>query len=323
MLPVLDFGVSRELAQVEAKIRASIQSEEPLLTDMASYVIEAGGKRIRPTVLLLSFYAAGGKSPERAVDIAAALELIHSATLIHDDINDGAEVRRGRAAAHRKFGIHNALIAGDFLFVKAFSIGGKFEDYIVDLTAEVCVALAEGEIQQKGHIGDVELTEEEYHEIIHRKTAFPIAAAAKTGALLAKGNTEVIDALGKYGENLGLAFQIVDDILDVTGAQHRIGKQPGTDIREGNVTLPAIRALNDGAIIDRSELIRILRKPRRDEGEIQQALRMIRDTRAIPLCYEDAKDFGRKAKAALDVVSDGPFKTQLIRLVDFVLQREA
>lgn len=323
MASVLDFGVSRELLLVEAKMRESIRSEEPLLTDMASYLIEAGGKRIRPTVLLLAFYATGGRDPERAIDIAAAVELIHSATLIHDDINDRAEIRRGRPAAFRKYGIHNALIAGDFLFVKAFGIGGKFEDYIVDLTASVCVALAEGEIRQRSRLGDIEITDEEYREIIRRKTAFPIAAAARTGALLAKADTNVIDALGDYGENLGLAFQIVDDILDVTGAERRIGKQPGTDIQEGNVTLPAIHALNDGTLIDRSELIRILRKRRKDEGEVQQALRMIRATDAILRCREAALEFGRHAISSLEAVPSGNHRTQLARLVEFVVQREA
>src|SRR5467141_361492 len=141
----LDFGVAKEMALVEERIRQSIVSDEPLLHDIARYVIDSGGKRIRPMVTLLAFRALGGTDVRQAVDLAAAFELIHSATLIHDDINDGGEMRRGRLAAEKKYGWQKALVTGDFLFVKAFGIGGRFDDDIVEITANVCAALAEGE----------------------------------------------------------------------------------------------------------------------------------------------------------------------------------
>ncbi|HEY5606303.1 MAG TPA: polyprenyl synthetase family protein, partial [Thermoplasmata archaeon] len=218
----LDFGVAKELALVEERIRESIVSEEPLLNDIARYVIDAGGKRIRPVVTLLSFQALGGKDVRQAVDLAAALELIHSATLIHDDINDGGEMRRGRLAAYRKFGLQNALVTGDFLFVKAFGIGGKFDADIVELTANACAALAEGEIRQKRHAYDSGVSREEYLDIIRRKTAMPIMAGAKIAGLLAGARLEHVEAAGDYGLNLGIAFQIVDDILDVIGDGARL-----------------------------------------------------------------------------------------------------
>src|SRR5438445_7019014 len=174
----LDFGVTKDLGMVEARIRESIVTEEPLLHDSARYVIESGGKRIRPMVTLLAFQALGGKEIRQAVDCAAAFELIHSATLIHDDINDGGEMRRGRLAAYKKFGLQNALVTGDFLFVKAFGIGGKFDDDIVEITANACAALAEGEIRQKRHAFDTSVSHEEYVDIITRKTALPIMAGA-------------------------------------------------------------------------------------------------------------------------------------------------
>src|SRR6266566_3319769 len=227
-----DFGMAKELALVEARIRESIVSEEPLLHDIASYVIEAGGKRIRPTVTLLAFQALGGQDTSEAIDLAAALEMIHSATLIHDDINDGGEMRRGRPAAYRKFGLQNALVTGDFLFAKA------------------CAALAEGEIRQQRHAYDTDLTRDECLDIILRKTALPMMAGAKIAGLIAGARLEDVDAVGDYGLNLGIAFQIVDDILDVVGDAVVLGKRPGTDLREGNVTLVAIHALNDGSRID-------------------------------------------------------------------------
>src|SRR2546428_3111474 len=145
----MDFGVAEEMALVEAKIRKSIVSEEPLLEDIARYVIEAGGKRIRPMVTLLAFKALGGQDIRKAVDLSAALELIHSATLIHDDINDGGEMRRRKPAAYKKFGLQDALITGDFLFVKAFGIGGKFDADIVEPTADACAAPPGGGVRQE------------------------------------------------------------------------------------------------------------------------------------------------------------------------------
>src|SRR5437870_7989777 len=238
----LDFGVTSELALVEARIRESIRTEEPLLHEIARYVIESGGKRIRPMVTLLAFRALGGSEIRQAVDLAAAFELIHSATLIHDDINDGGDMRRGRLAAYKKFGLQNALVTGDFLFVKAFGIGGRFDDDIVEITANVCAALAEGEIRQKRHVDDTGVTRSEYLDIIRRKTALPMSAGARVAGLLANARLEHIEAVGDYGINLGMAFQIVDDVLDVVGDASRLGKPPGTDVREGNVTLVTIRS---------------------------------------------------------------------------------
>lgn len=319
----VDFGVGDELALVEQKIRASIASEEPLLTDIATYVIEAGGKRIRPIVTLLAFKALGGKDVRQAVDLATALELIHSATLIHDDINDGGETRRGRTAAYRKFGLQNALVTGDFLFVKAFGIGGRFDADIVEITADACAALAEGEIHQKRRAFDAGVSREEYLEIIRRKTALPIMAGAKIAGLLAGARLEDVEAVGDYGLNLGVAFQIVDDILDVIGDRPHLGKPPGMDLREGTVTLVAIHALNNGSAVDHAALARILAKRRKEESEVREALAILRDSGAIAKARADAHHFGALAKKALDPIPDGPDKRNLMRLVDYVLTREA
>ena len=317
-----DFGVLKELALVEQKIRESVVSEEPLLTDIATYVIASGGKRIRPTVTLLSFKALGGKDIRQAVDLAAALELIHSATLIHDDINDGGEMRRGRPAAYKKFGLQNALVTGDFLFVKAFGIGGQFDGAIVELTANACAALAEGEIRQKRHAFDTSVSKDEYVDIIRRKTALPIMAGAKIAGLLARANLEDVEAVGDYGLYLGIAFQIVDDILDVIGDGARLGKPAGTDIREGNVTLPAIHALNNGSTIDKDELARILSTPRRHDGDLAHALAMLRASGAVEKAWADARHFGDLAKQAIAPLPPSDAKRNMLRLVDFVLTRD-
>src|SRR5437867_8961203 len=323
MTTTWDFGVSHELDLVERRIRDSLASEEPLLTEIAQYVITSGGKRIRPVVTLLAFKAAGGEDIERAVDIAAALELIHSATLIHDDINDGGTERRGRPAAFLKYGLQEALVTGDFLFTRAFRIGGKFDDDIVDLTAKVCAALAEGEIRQKRHLGDVTVTRETYLDIITRKTATPVATAARVGALVGHGRAEHVDAAGEYGLNLGIAFQIVDDILDVVGDGARLGKRTGTDLREGNVTLVAIHALNDGSSIDVRSLERLIAKRRKREEDVQRGLGLLRDSGAIEKARAEAFAFGQLAKKALDPLPESDAKASMVQLVDYVLSRES
>jgi len=317
-----DFGIAKELTLVEDRIRRAIASEEVLLTEIADYMISSGGKRIRPTVALLSFHALGGKDVEKAVQIAAAFELIHSATLLHDDINDEGEYRRGRLTAYRKFGLQEALVAGDFLFTKAFGIGGKFDPTIVEITSDVCATLAEGEIRQKKRLRDIGVSKEEYFDIIRRKTAMPISGGARIGAMLADARPTQVEAMAEYGLNLGMAFQIVDDILDVVGDEVILGKRPGTDIKEGNVTLPAIHALNDGVPIDRSELIRILRKREKKWGEVDTALRMLRECGAPALAREDAEAFSARARASLGPIPRTPYKDELVRLVDYVLARD-
>ncbi len=249
--------------------------------------------------------------------------MIHSATLIHDDINDGGEMRRGRPAAYRKFGLQNALVTGDFLFAKAFGIGGKFDADIVELTAQACAALAEGEIRQQRHAYDTDLTRDECLDIILRKTALPMMAGAKIAGLIAGARLEDADAVGDYGLNLGIAFQIVDDILDVVGDAVVLGKRPGTDLREGNVTLVAIHALNDGSRIDVPALSRLIRKRRKQEAEVRKGLALLRDSGAIEKARAEALTYAQIARKALDPIPDSQAKANMDRLVDYVLSRDA
>src|SRR6266566_223531 len=254
-----DFGMAKELALVEARIRESIVSEEPLLHDIASYVIGAGGKRIRPTVTLLAFQA----------------------------------------------------------------LGGKFDADIVELTAQACAALAEGEIRQQRHAYDTDLTRDECLDIILRKTALPMMAGAKIAGLIAGARLEDVDAVGDYGLNLGIAFQIVDDILDVVGDAMVLGKRPGTDLREGNVTLVAIHALNDGSRIDVPALVRLIRKRSKQEAEVQRGLALLRDSGAVEKARAEALTYAQLARKAIDPIPDSQAKANMDRLVDYVLSRDA
>lgn len=317
-----DLSISKELSLVEDAIQANIASQEDLLTEIADYVIDAGGKRVRPAVTILSFYAVGGEQVESAIQIASALELVHNATLLHDDINDGGTVRRGRPAAYKKYGVHRALVTGDFLFTRAFAIGGKFDPRIVDLTAEACVHLAEGEIRQEADARNLATTEEEYLGIILRKTGWFFASGAKIGAVLGGGNADQVEALGEYGTHLGLAFQIVDDLLDVVGDEATLGKPTGTDVREGNMTLLLQHAFHNGNAAERAELGRIVRKESKTDGEVQRALELIVASGAAEEARARAGEHGVQAKEALGLLEPSPYKLELMRLVDLVLYRD-
>ncbi|MFQ5911549.1 MAG: polyprenyl synthetase family protein, partial [Thermoplasmata archaeon] len=292
-----------------------------LLTEVATYVVGSGGKRIRPTVILLAFYAAGGEDPSDAIEIASAMELIHNATLIHDDINDGGTLRRGMEAAYKKFGIGTSLVAGDYLFTRGFEIGGKFPERVVNITARACVKLAEGEIKQLRNLRNVDLRSEDYLDIVMRKTAMPISSGAEVGAIFGGGTEAQIRALADYGLNLGICFQIIDDILDVMGTKDVLGKPIGTDIREGNMTLIPIFALGNGVSREDEELRAILLKEEKTESEVSEALRILKESGAVEQAREKANKYAETAKECLSVPLVEKFKDRLIALTDFILER--
>src|SRR5437016_7546557 len=238
--------VSEELELVEDNLKRAIRAREQILTDIAAHLIYGGGKRVRPMVTLLAFLVFGGKRTKDIVDIATAIELIHTATLLHDDIIDGAETRRGKVSAFKKFGLKSTLVAGDFLFIKAFEFAGKFDETVVQWTADACTLLTEGEILQSHFNRNRAVTIEHYVEIVKRKTASLFHTGAKVGAYLAGAHPSLVDETERYGLNMGIAFQMVDDILDVVGNAELLGKPTGMDLRDGNPALPIILAMNGG-----------------------------------------------------------------------------
>jgi geranylgeranyl pyrophosphate synthase len=232
--------------QVESAIESIVESSmcgtyAPAM-EIAREILLAGGKRIRPVLGLLAYDLAGGDNREEAMDFAVATELIHTATLIHDDIYDGSKLRRGVQTLHEKHGLDHAIIAGDFLFVMGFGLGGRYEEKIVRIMAETCAGIAAGELKQIQHISDLSTTPEDYYEIIRGKTATPFASGCECAAIVAGATDAETLYLREFGMELGIAFQLVDDILDLTGDE-RMGKPRGTDVHEGKMTLPIIHAL--------------------------------------------------------------------------------
>jgi octaprenyl-diphosphate synthase len=243
-----------DLARVETRLAEEIHAREPRLTEIASHLIGAGGKRIRPLVVLLVAHAvADGLLVRRdaVIDAAVALELIHSATLLHDDIIDGGETRRGRPSALAVYGLGNTLVAGDFLFCRAFALCARFEAEVIRWAAEACVALTEGEILQGRFRRNPAVTPADYVEIIDRKTAVLFATGARTAAHLAGAPPPVVEAMRACGAHVGRAFQMQDDLLDVQGSPARTGKPRGLDLRDGNPSLPIVLAIEADAEVRR------------------------------------------------------------------------
>ncbi len=314
-----DTTISNELEQVEARIRSSVNCEESQLSDICLHVIGAGGKRIRPGVALLSYKAVGGKVDEKIVNLATSFELIHSATLIHDDINDLGEIRRGREAAYKKYGVQKALIAGDFLFVRSFRLGGTWDGRVVQMVADAATAIAESEILQSSHEFDPSVSQEVCEKIIEGKTAKIIEAAAMVGAYLGKGSEEQVQMLGAYGLNLGMAFQIIDDILDIDGNESQLGKSKGVDFIDGKPTLPLMFAMMDLQFGERLKEMFVKRK--KTKREVEEALRLVKKTDALVRSYRAAEEFKAKALQYLKGLPDSIYKESLTQLTGIVVDR--
>ena len=220
------------LQQVESLMHDVVDSEVAVLRDASRHILSAGGKRVRPRLVLLAYAAAGGQHPEVAVPVAAAVELVHTASVVHDDINDHGVVRRGRASINAIWGRTFALLTGDYLFTKVYELMAPHKDLNVIL-ADATVALVEGETLQASAVKNNNFTREIYYRIIALKTAALFRSAATLGARLAGGAPEHVEALGDFGYNIGLAFQIIDDVLDLTGDTERLGKTTGIDLEQG------------------------------------------------------------------------------------------
>lgn len=278
--------VARQLRLVEQRLLDCMRSKEPELTQISSELIKGGGKRLRPMLTLLVFNAFGGKREDDAVDIAAALELVHAATLLHDDIIDDARFRRGKESAYQRYGLTRTLVTGDFLFIKAFEFAGKFDDTVVQWTADACTSLTEGEILQGAFRRNRTVTAADYLQIVERKTASLFETGAKLGAYIAGAPTEQVEAAGSFGLNLGIAFQIMDDVLDVVGTRDLLGKSTGMDLRDGNPSLPIVLSLLDG----HRTVSRVFQASSPTESDIRLALDAMENGTVV----ERARNFARK-----------------------------
>ena len=242
---------------LEDFVQEKMTSSQAPAMGLAREVLLAGGKRYRPVLALLAFEAAGGEEISEVMDLALSAEIIHTATLVHDDIYDSSKTRRGKPTLHASHGLAHGIIGGDYLFVLGFGLGGKYDARIVERMADTCANIASGELLQHEHIGNLATTPEDYYSIIDGKTAGPFATACSCAAIIAGASSEVINSLEEFGWEVGRAFQLVDDLLDLTGDE-KMGKPRGSDVHEGKMTLPIIHALTMLHGIEREQLADIL-----------------------------------------------------------------
>jgi octaprenyl-diphosphate synthase len=311
--------VQDDLAAVAALLERELISPDPFIGELVRHVLATPGKLVRPALVCLAAQAAGGAGEPR-LWIAGAVELIHVASLIHDDIIDASDVRRGAATVNALWGNQIAVLLGDYLFAKAFDLLSRVRDPQVSLAmAAASVEMSQAEILQIKYGTEPHDEEDIYFRIIRGKTAQLFSAACRSGGLAA-GSRDAADALGRYGLEWGMAFQITDDALDLTSREEDLGKPIHSDIRGGKVTLPVIRALRTASPSDQSHLRTLLASGGRD-GPMEDVGRLLEQYRAVEYALEVAGGYSARAATALDGLADGPAKESLRRLAEFVVVR--
>jgi octaprenyl-diphosphate synthase len=331
--------VRDDLALVELEIAAQNGGAVEPIAEISSYLLEGGGKRLRPALLLLAAGASGGRG-QSAIRLAAVVEMIHSATLVHDDVIDGAQTRRGRPSTNARWGNHMSVLAGDWLYMQSFELALRERNFaVLDILINLTQNMVEGELLQLMRLGSMDLTEADATELAYRKTACLFSGCARLGAVLGGLEQRAEEALAEYGRNAGLAFQLVDDLLDFTASSEKLGKPVLSDLKEGKVTLPLIFALQavpgtngqlhasaDGNGNGTSEARKLVAKvlEERDFRSVrpEQITRLVQETGAQTRAANLAREYVSRAKACLEELPDSEYRRALMLVPDFILERE-
>ena len=316
---MFDYLIGPEMEAVEETLERVVSTDVETLQDASVHIIASGGKRVRPRLVLLSYLACGGDDMEDVYDLAAAVEMVHTATLVHDDINDHSDFRRGKVSVHKKWGRTFALLAGDFLFTKVYELMAPYGNPYNVMMSEACVKLVEGETLQAHAAKTGEIDREIYKKIIARKTASLFEVSTIMGAAAAGADDETIEALREYGYNLGMAFQLVDDILDVIGDADEMGKPVGLDIAQGRGVVVAEGAVNGNGSYANGGAAVAQALP--DDDPVKRMMDRMRDSGALELAKLQAAEMGDRARRALSRIPDSVGKEALDQLIDMVLDR--
>ena len=314
--------VRDDLAKVEEEIRLESVASVDAITTIGRYLHSAGGKRLRPILVLLSARLFDGVTPG-AVRMAAVVEMVHAATLVHDDVIDYAETRRGRPSTNAVWGNHTSVLAGDWLYMQAFQIAlGEHNLTLLDLLLGLTQRMVEGELLQLDRIGKISVTEADYMELVDRKTASLFSTCARLGAVFGGAGEIEAEKLAEYAWNLGMAFQLVDDVLDFTADENVLGKPVGSDLREGKVTLPLIYALERAADEERAEVASVLADARYDSVPFARILDLTRRHGGIQRAMDRAQSFRGKARALIAEFRESPAQRALASLTELVTDRD-
>ena len=328
--------VREDLALVEQEIAAQSGVAIEPVAQISSYLREGGGKRLRPALLLLSAAAAGYRG-HSAIRLGTVVELIHSATLVHDDVIDGAQTRRGRPSTNARWGNHMSVLAGDWLYMQSFEIALRERNFaILHILIELTQNMVEGELLQLTRLGQIDLTEPEATDLAYRKTACLFSGCARLGAVLGQQPKNIEESMAEYGRNAGLAFQLVDDLLDFTASPEQLGKPVLSDLKEGKVTLPlifALEAASNGRAANTDGNGRVNHDGRRLVATVleergfqsvrpEQITQLVRDTGALDRAATLAREYATRAKACLEGLPETEFRRALLAVPDFILERE-
>ncbi|HTV58271.1 MAG TPA: polyprenyl synthetase family protein [Verrucomicrobiae bacterium] len=324
--------VRDDLTLVEQEITSQNETAFAPVSQISSYLQEGGGKRLRPALLLLSAGACGYRG-ESAIRLGAVVELIHSATLIHDDVIDAAHTRRGRPSANARWGNHMSVLAGDWLYMQSFEMALRERNFtILDILIDLTQNMVEGELLQLTCLGKIDLCETEAIELAFRKTACLFSGCARLGAVLGGQEKELESALSEYGRNAGLAFQLVDDLLDFTASPEQLGKPVLSDLKEGKVTLPLIFALEaeskraapgNGHAEGRKLVAKVLEERGFQSVRPEQITQLVRETGALDRATVLARDYASRAKDSLSALGDTEYRRALLAVPDFILERSS
>jgi len=314
--------VKSDLEKVEREISLESVASVDAVTTIGRYLQDGGGKRLRPILVLLASKLVGGVT-DGSIRMAAVVEMIHTATLVHDDVIDVAETRRGRPSSNTVWGNHTCVLAGDWLYMQAFQMALRQRNFhVLDLLIALTQMMVEGELVQLERIGKINISEADYMELVDRKTASLFSACARLGALMGGANETTEARMGEFSWNLGIAFQLVDDVLDFTAREKVLGKPVGSDLREGKVTLPLIYALEHANSEERELVASVLKDGNYDSVPFGKIRRMIERHRGFERAQERAQSFTNKARTIIAEFAESPAQRALAALTDLVTDRD-
>ncbi|MBX5496845.1 MAG: polyprenyl synthetase family protein [Bryobacteraceae bacterium] len=314
--------VREDLEKVEREIGLESIASVEAVSRIAQYMQKNGGKRLRPILVLLSCRLLGPAS-ESAVRMAAVVELIHTATLVHDDVIDTASTRRGKPSANVLWGNHTSVLAGDWLYMQAFQIALRQRNFhVLDILIGLTQMMVEGELLQLERIGNMEISEADYMELIDRKTASLFSACARLGALMGGGDEATEAKLGEYAWSLGIAFQLIDDVLDFTSRENVLGKPVGSDLREGKVTLPLIYALQEATPEERHLVETVLKDASYDNIPLSRILCLIEKYKGFDRTRDRALEFTERARSIILEFPDSPYQRAMVAITDLITERD-
>lgn len=319
------FGVVEEdLRAVERELALESVASVEAVTRIASHLQTSGGKRLRPSLLLLCARMASDGEPlgQSAIRLASVVEMLHAATLVHDDVIDMARTRRGRPSTNAQWGNHTCVLAGDWLYMQAFQIALQLRNFhVLDLLIGLTQLMVEGELLQLERVGKIEVTEADCMELVDRKTAGLFSVCAKLGAIVGGADANIEEKLGEFAWNLGMAFQLVDDVLDFTAEEAVLGKPVGGDLREGKVTLPVVYALESAKPKERSQIETVLLDRDYKEVRFEEVRNVVEQRGGIQRVLERAQQFSERAMQIIADFPDSVYQRNLIAIAELVVER--